>query len=307
MRQLIQLIYFFKFLIGEGGDLTLFMTGKKARPCTEPMYSGGNLGDFPISSGFDSVDYTDFISSHVKNSERIVVSQSMHDGYFHGCFAASKLYKPAPACTWGMRSNYDTFLELVQEQWKWINGKSKKIYSLACDEKYGFGVFFVENYGTGQTILRDTSNIKEEYDDGFRISACAARGSTFYVIMTKDTKEYSGKGQKWFTGSTWSEVIIPEIDEGYKEGKRITGICYSSGLRQYFVVMTEMPEGQCCYWVDCTKEGFYARDKWLDEKYGEGFHPTIVFKDPTYNKMLLVMTTDNNRSDYVLMNNYKLK
>ncbi|KAJ7375762.1 hypothetical protein OS493_039028 [Desmophyllum pertusum] len=46
----------------EGGDLTLFMTGKKPRPSTEPMYSGGNRRDFPITSGYNTAKYTDFIS-----------------------------------------------------------------------------------------------------------------------------------------------------------------------------------------------------------------------------------------------------
>ena len=207
------------------------MTGKKPRPCNEPMYSGGNLRDFPISSGFASVDCTDFISSYIINSERIVISQSMHNGYFFGCFATSKLYNPTPALTWVMRSDYDTFLKFFNEQWKWTNGKSKQIYSIACDEKFGFAVFFLENYGTGQTILRDTSDIEKKWEDGFQITACAARDSTFYIIMTKDTKEYKGKLQSWFTRNTWNDAKT-EIQKGYDEGKMITGVCYSSGLGQ---------------------------------------------------------------------------
>ena len=38
------------------------MTGKKLRPRTEPMYSGGNRQNFPITSGYDIVDSIDFIS-----------------------------------------------------------------------------------------------------------------------------------------------------------------------------------------------------------------------------------------------------
>jgi len=279
------------------------MTGKKPRPCTEPMFSGGNLHDFPISSGFDSVRYADFINSYVKNSERILISQSMHNGYFCGCFDTSKLYNPRPAVTPWITTSHESFLEFHKKQ----QAKSSRLYSLACDEEFGYGGFFMKNFGTHQEIVTDTPLIKEKFDDGFRITACAARGSTFYVIMTKDTKEYRAKGQKWFTRSTWSGVTKPEIEKGYREGKILTGICYSTGLRQYFVVMTEMPEEQCCYWFDCTKEGVSAKTDWMDEKYKEGFHPAIIFKDPTYNQILFVMTKDENRSNYILVNNYKLK
>ena len=69
---------FFLYFLGEGGDLTLFMTGRKLRPGTEPMYSGGNRDDFPITIGYDSVKYKDFVSSHLFNSENILVCQSLH-------------------------------------------------------------------------------------------------------------------------------------------------------------------------------------------------------------------------------------
>ena len=42
------------------------MTGKKERPLTEPMYSGGNLLDFPITSGFDLISYYEFLGSFIK-------------------------------------------------------------------------------------------------------------------------------------------------------------------------------------------------------------------------------------------------
>lgn len=79
-------------------------------------------------------------------------------------------------------------MEFVEEEWKWVNGKSKVIYSLSCDEKFGFGVYLMENYGTNQTILRGTANIEKNLNEGLQITACAARKSTFYIIMTKDRK-----------------------------------------------------------------------------------------------------------------------
>ena len=102
---------------------------------------------------------------------------------------------------WWIRPNYDTFLEFVQKEWELKNGKSNQIYSLACDEKLGFGIFLMENFGASQTILTGTSDIEKKWDEGFRITACAAQGSSFYIIMTKSTKEYTGKAQEWFIRS----------------------------------------------------------------------------------------------------------
>ena len=99
--------------------------------------------------------------------------------------------------------------------------------------------------------------------------------------MTEDTKEYHGKQQKWFTRSTWEETN-DEIQEGYKEGKAITGICYSSGLKLYFVVMTASEEGQCFSQFDTT-ERKAMNDRELG-KFERGLYPTIIFKDPTDNR-----------------------
>ena len=283
------------------------MTGKKLRPRTEPIYSGGNRIDFRISNGYDTVDYSDFISSHIFNSQDILISQSMHDGFFSGIFASSKLYNPRPATSWGIRRNYKEFSEFTKKEYKLVSGikSRRRIYSLACDEKFGFGVFFMEGYGTKQFIIRNTDGIQNKVDDDLRITSCAALDSKFYIVMTKDTKEYHGKQQKWFTRSTWKETN-DEIQEGYQEGKAITGICYSSGLKLYFVVMTASMGRQCSRWFDTT-EGREAGIDWENKKYDEGFHPTIIFTDPTDNKTLIVMTEDKNRSAYISRADYKLR
>ena len=267
------------------------MTGKKPRPSTEPMYSGGNIDDFPITSGYGSVYYNNFIKSHIRNSQNILICQSMCHGTFGGCFSPSKRYFPRPVVSWGILENYDDFLKFVKEKGK--NGKCQNIYSLVCDDNLGFGVFFMKKYGTNQTIITSTFNIQKKLDEGFKITACAARGSTFYVIMTKDTEEYKGKAQTWFTRSTWDKADN-EIQKGYKEGKVITGICYSSGRGRYLVVMTKTPEKQ---FYDRSDDEI-ARIKWMDEKEENEFHPTIIFKDPTDQKMLVVMTEDDNRPGY---------
>ena len=275
------------------------MTGKKLRPRTEPVYSGGNRRDFRITSGYSTVGYTGFISSHVSNSQDILISQSMHDGFFSGIFASSKLYNPRPATSWGIRRNYDEFLVFAEEEWK-----SKEIYSLACDEKFGFGAFFMKGYGTKQCIVKSTDNIKKHWNNGLKITSCAALDSRFYIVMTKDTKEYRGKGQKWFTCSTWKSTNV-EIQGGYQEGKAITGICYSSGLKLYFVVMTASMGRQCSRWFDST-EGKAIND-WKKKKYDQGFHLTIIFSDPTDDTFLMVMTQDKNRTGYVSRTNYQLR
>ena len=269
------------------------------------MYSGGNLLDFPVSAGYYDIDYTDFISSYIFNSQGIVISQSMHDGYLSACFATTSLYRPRPLVTWWIPRDYDTFISFVKGLWE----KSTRIYSLACDERFGFGVFLMKNFGTNQAIITNTSDIQRFWKDGFRITACAARGSTLYLIMTKSTKEYGEKSQEWITGNTWLEVDT-EIRKSYQTGKVITGICYSTGLEQYFVVMTEMSLGrrQCYAWqTDNTKEGYFKREKWVKKKSEEGYHLTIIFNDPTDDKILFVMTKDGNISEYTYRINHKIK
>ena len=141
----------------------MFMTGKKQRPITEPMYSGGNLLDFPVSAGYDEIDYTDFISSYIFNSQGIVISQSMHDGYLSACFTTTSLYRPRPLVTWWIPRDYDAFISFVKGRWE----KSRRIYSLACDERFGFGVFLMENFGTNQAIITNTSDIPEVLERWF--------------------------------------------------------------------------------------------------------------------------------------------
>ena len=282
----------------------MYMTGKKLRPKTEPMYSGGNICDFDITSGYDTVDYSDFIFSHIFKSEDILISQSVQNGFFSGIFASSKLYKPRPMITLHIGRNYNDFLVFAKEECQLVNGKSKSIYSLACDEKFGVGVFFMEGYGTKQAIIDCTDDIEERWDDGLKITSCAALNSSFYIIMTKGTKEYHGKQQMWFTRGSWKRAN-DEIQEGYREGKAITGICYSRGLKLYFVVMTASMGRQCSRWFDRTEEE--AMNDWEQKKHDEGFYPTIIFNDPTDNKTLIVMTEDKNRSGYVSRAGYKLR
>ena len=273
----------------------MFMTGRKPRPDTEPMYSGGNRDDFPITTGYDSVVYKDLIGSHIQNSENIVIYQSFHNGYLSGCFAPSERYSPRPRVSWEILYDYDSFLKMVEKNWKLRNGKSKQIYSLAFDE-IAFGAFLMANYGTDQTIVTNILDIEKVYEEGFRLSACAARGSTFSVVMTKGTDEYHDKTQIWFTRTSWEEVAF-KLEKQYKKGKTVTGICYSKNQGRYFVVLTETPQKQKYHWFD--RRDTTTRDAWMDAQHKKGYHPTIIFKDPTHDNTLVVMTKDENRSGYL--------
>jgi len=144
-------------------------------------------------------------------------------------------------------------------------------------------------------------NVKKKWEKGFKITACASRGSKFYIIMTKDTHEYKGRRQLFFTRKSW-QGVSSEIEKYYKEGKVITGICYSTGLGKYFVVMTETPQGQAYERFDNST----ARGNWVQEKHKERFHITTIFKDPTDNNILMVMTKDETRSRYISRINYKM-
>ena len=277
------------------------MTGKKPRPSTEPIYSGGNRREFPITTGYDSVDYIDFIKSNLLNSRNILICQDFYNGRFSGCFAPSKTYSSRPNACWGIECNLVFLLESVKEHGRVI-GKSKQIYSLAC-ENLGFAAFCMEEFGTAQTIVTKLNDIEKKWEDSFEITSCAARGLKFYIVMTKGTKEYKDKSQIWFTANTWNEAY-DGINEEYKAGFTITGICYSTGRREYFVVLTKIPEVQSSHYFDDAAVAL----NWMEEQHHVGYHPTIIFNIPTLNnKTLIVMTTDENRSSYEYTFGYKIE
>ena len=148
------------------------------------------------------------------------------------------------------------------------------------------------NYGSAQKILTNTSDIEKEREDGFKITACAAWGSTFYVIMTKGTREYKGR-QEWFTSKSRDEAE-KLIQENQDNKRVVTGICYSTGQKTYLVVVMETSPDQI-YKKFCDVADL---DNWVKKQYKEGFHPSIIFKDPTDENTLVVMIKDRSRSRY---------
>jgi len=272
------------------------MTGKMPRPRTEPLYSGGNRNKYPITPRFDSAGYHDFINSHLFSSEDILVSQSFNTGQLSCIFAPMKHYSRRPAFSCAFLNGYDSLVELVKRNWeqKDSNGKSKQIYSLACDENLGFAVFFLTDYGSAQKIVTSLSDVKNNMELGYKITACTARGPVFYIIMTKDTKQYNGQ-QEWFTSDTWREAERL-IKEHHDKGRIITGICYCTGLRKYLVVVTETETSNQ---QDYRKFRFVSElNKWVEEQGTVGFHPTIIFRDPHEKDTLAVLIKDGTETLY---------
>ena len=160
----------------------------------------------------------------------------------------------------------------------------------------------MENYGTNQCIVMNLIQIYEKRNDGFEITACAARGSNFYIIMTQDTDEYSDRAQIYFFRNTWNETYT-KIRNKWDARYTVTGICYSTGLRKYFVVMTKMPEVQSRYYFNDLATVL----NWMEEQYHVGYHPTVIFTDPTLHKTLVVVTKDKNISNCSNAYCFKLK
>ena len=183
-----------------------------------------------ITPGYTTASYSDFLSSELRNTGRLLISQSISNGKLSAIFGEDSRYTPRPAIGW--------------------------------------------------------------WDKGYMITACGARDSRFYCVMTRGAKGYEReKGQSWAIQSTWNEVK-KYISEKWKEGMIITGICYSTGLKQYLVIMTESADGQSYH------RGSEGMSEWMEEQYEKKRHPTIIFTDPTDQEDFVVMTTDKNRSGY---------
>ena len=144
---------------GEGGELTLYLIGKLSRPSKEPLYSEGDRNEFPIDPEYAKVSYLDYISSHLKNTDKFLISQNLCNKKFSGIFVKREEQN---ATAWAIQSTYKDFSDYVDKQWK----KGNRLYSLACDESLGFGCYCLNDYGDSQSILIGTSRIVEYWDKG---------------------------------------------------------------------------------------------------------------------------------------------
>ena len=139
------------------------------------------------------------------------------------------------------------------------------------------------------------SQVQKWYDADYRITACGARNSTIYYIMTRGAKGYAGKKQTCITKDSWHEAQ-EFISLQWKDGKILTGICYSTGKKQYLLVMTESSERQT-YKLQTTSQA--TDNDWMNEEFQEGHYPTIIFHDPSDSVVIVVVTSDSNRSGYI--------
>ncbi len=85
----------------------------------------------------------------------------------------------------------------------------------------------------------------------------------------------------------------------------ISHICYNHGLKQYLVVLTGGPgrKAQVTKWFST-----HENDKWwIDQMREQGLHPTFIFYDINLNKLLHVMTEDNDRNDYLIRSGLEIE
>ena len=71
----------------------------------------------------------------------------------------------------------------------------------------------------------------------------------------------------------------------------VTSICFCGKRKLYLAVMTESDVRQDRRWDTGNKKD----ENWLRDKERGGYHPTIVFKDPTDDLIWRVVTKDNHR------------
>ncbi len=291
--------------LGNGGELTLYMTGKLTRPRTEPLFSGGSRSKFPIPFEYEKVDYGSFVGSHVRNTKSILIWQQISQGKFSGIFGQHQLHNTQKIrqTSWWKASSYQPLKEWIEKSWS--SGKS--IYSLAFDgtSSQHYAAYLMSGYGTTQSLLVGIDAVSKCFDEGKHITSCTADDANFFIVMTKDAPGfYTETKQACRVRSTWNETV--DAINGYmKQGWIITGLCYCSGKRQYLLVMSDIRVGQCSLWFG-PEEGT-KRSAWMDEKFKEGYHPTIMMQDPTFNKEFVVMTQDPNRSNYLCRIRHPLK
>ena len=230
------------------------------------------------------------VSSQIKNTEKIVTSQSVQGGTLSTIFGEPMT--PRRATRWGHMNTHASFLKYLEK----LKADNMQIYFLSCDDNFGFGVFAKEDFGCDQKetwygpnckFANATGCIRTYWDRCYKIPACGARNSTFYFVMTPRAEGYKGKHQVCFTRSTWADTE-KEMSRKYKKNKIITCICYSTGKEQYLVVMTEKNESQNYRWMT----GDDKDQKWENEEKANSRFPKIIFKSPMDGRLLLVATSD---------------
>jgi len=268
---------------GKGGELTLWMNGAPVsrdgakRPSTEPIYSAKSRDPpYGIALGYQKSHYGDLLSSELKNSDQLLISQSICSGRISAIFGEDLRYdRRRVGLGWVNTDDHSGFMEYIEDQ----GSKGRHVFSIACDDDFGFGVLIMDEFGTTQGVAWDSdmSKVQEWFDAGYHITACGARNSRFYYIMTLAATGYEGKRQTCATKDSWDEAK-EWILRQWEDGKILTGICYSRGKKKYFLVMTEYSAGQSYVWGTHSRAADYDL---VSLEYCKRLYPTIIFHDPS--------------------------
>ena len=265
----------------------MWMTGKRMKPSTEPLYSGASRKDYSADMPIDIVD---FISGHVKKTEYFVLSQNLMEDNYNVIFGKySEIFSSCPSSSWGKYSSYDDMLSYIKKD---IWGKNKNVHSIAAD-KNQFVVFGMESFGYEQSII-PFANVDDYWSKNYMITCCFPNGSNFYFVMTKGAPGYpSSKNQCQRKRDSWSK-LDEAIKEQWDKGEIITAIAYSNISKEYIAVMTESGQAQ--------------RKSWDDFSCESGFMPTVIFQDPSDKKVLYVKTKDvSNVTGWIARSNYNIE
>ena len=268
-------------------------------PMKTPMSDSiaGIISEFPIPTEYLETTYTDLLSSELRNTDNLVISQSISNRQLTAIFAPDASFKPRPGLCWGTKSSLNDLLNFLQAE----KSKGRHVFSIASDNDFGFGVCTMEGYGTNQIIFTDYLSVlkfQKTTDRDFAISAVASRGFQFCFIMTEGVKMYTGKKQLFYIKPSWT-MVEEAIHQGWDIGLNITELYYTKKTGLYYLVMTESTEGQYYQW-GMNNDVFNA-------KVAAGYHPTLVLLHQTNDMILTIMPTASNRSGYKIILKHPIK
>ena len=236
------------------------------------------------------------------------MSQSLAHNTLSAVFAKSRQFV-RPNVWWGLY-NETMFMARYGPV---DSSRSQNILSMTCDDHLGFGVFTVEQYGSDQQVVKnmddiypgvEVSDFDGKYVDfdatkkgkkGYRITSVGAWQGHFYFVLTKNVAQFSAKEQAFFTTDKWESVdsMIVEMAESWQTQSIVTSICYCEKKKKYLVVMTQSDAKQQSRW---DKGKGKKNANWTRDMERQGYHLTIVFKDPSDGMILRAVTKDKSIS-----------
>ena len=164
--------------------------------------------------------------------------------------------------------------------------------------------YALKRFGTSQKVVEydvnpgDEVGVDQETEggrQGYKITSVGARQGHFYFVLTKDAQGFSEKEQTVLAEESWNalEEMIQRKSSAEMTSMQmiVTSICFCEKRKLYLAVMTESDVRQDRMWDTGNKKD----ENWLRDKERGGYHPTIVFKDPTDDLIWRVVTKDNHR------------